>query len=106
VYSLGVTLFHIAVGRLPFESSSDADVLRMQVQQALSAPELKGRGFSPHLSYFIEKMMAKEADVRYQSWSELLQDVREQLQGREKLDFTKGEASAPARPAPRPRRRF
>jgi serine/threonine-protein kinase len=106
VYSLGVTLFHIAVGRLPFESSSDADVLRMQVQQALSAPELKGRGFSPHLSYFIEKMMAKEADVRYQSWDELLDDIREQLKGREKLDFTKGESGAPPRPAPRPRRRF
>jgi len=105
VYSLGVTLFHIAVGRLPFESSNDADILRMQVQQALSAPELKGRGFSPHLSYFIEKMMAKEADVRYQSWQELLDDIREQQKGREKLDFTKG-AAAPARPAPRPRRRF
>ncbi len=105
VYSLGVTLFHIAVGRLPFESSSDADILRMQVQQALSAPELKGRGFSPHLSYFIEKMMAKEADVRYQSWQELIDDIGEQLKGRDKLDFTKGEA-APARPAPRPRRRF
>jgi serine/threonine-protein kinase len=105
VYSLGVTLFHIAVGRLPFESSSDADILRMQVQQALSAPELKGRGFSPHLSYFIEKMMAKEAVVRYQSWEELLDDIREQLKGREKLDFTKGE-SAPARPAPRKHRRF
>jgi len=105
VYSLGVTLFHIAVGRLPFVSSSDADVLRMQVQQALSAPELKGRGYSPHLSYFIEKMMAKEADVRYQSWPELIGDIAEQLKGREKLDFTKGE-SGPTRPTPRPRRRF
>ena len=106
VYSLGVTLFHIAVGRLPFESSSDEDLLRKQVQDALSAPELKGRGFSQHLSYFIQKMMAKEAEVRYQSWDELLEDIREQLKGREKLDFTKSEASAPARPAPRPRRRF
>ncbi|MBK7641767.1 MAG: serine/threonine protein kinase [Planctomycetes bacterium] len=105
VYSLGVTLFQVAVGRLPFQSSNDEDLLRKQVQEALNAPELKGRGFSPHLSYFIQKMMAKEADVRYQSWEELLEDIREQLKGREKLDFTKGEAAAP-RQAPRPRRRF
>ncbi|MBK7644636.1 MAG: hypothetical protein IPJ19_16610 [Planctomycetes bacterium] len=51
-----MTRFHIAVGRLPFESSSDEDLLRKQVQEALSAPESKGR---------------------------------------EKLDFTKREASAP-----------
>ena len=106
VYSLGVTLFHIAVGRLPFESSSDEDLLRKQVQEALSAPELKGRGFSPHLAYFIQKMMAKEADDRYQSWDELLEDIREQLTGREKLEFSKSESAQPSRPAPRPRRRF
>ena len=107
IYSLGVTLFHIAVGRLPFESSSDADVLRMQVQQALSAPELKGRGFSPHLSYFIEKMMAKEADVRYQSWQELIEDIQTQLAGRAKFDMSKPDpAASQAKPAPRPRRRF
>ena len=31
------------------------------------SPELKSRGLSPHLHYFIEKMMAKEAELRYQS---------------------------------------
>ena len=42
------------------------------------------------MHYFIEKMMAKDADVRYQSWQELIQDIREQLEGRESLDFTQG----------------
>ncbi len=106
VYSLGVTLFHVVVGRLPFVSSNDSDVLRMQVMQALSAPELKGRGHSPHLYYFIEKMMAKEAEVRYQTWDELMNDIRAQLAGRAKLDFTQGESATPTRPAPRPRRKF
>jgi hypothetical protein len=39
----------------------------MQVMESLSSKELKGRGISPHLQYFIEKMVAKEADDRYQS---------------------------------------
>jgi len=90
VYSLGVTLFHLVVGRLPFDSSSDAAILRMQVMQSLSSPELKSRGLSPHLHYFVEKMMAKEAELRYQSWDELLGDIRAQLEGRERLDFDRG----------------
>jgi len=89
IYSLGVTLFQLVVGRLPFEGSDDREVLRMQVMETLSSPELKSRGLSPHLHYFIEKMMAKDADVRYQSWDELIQDVGGQVAGRESLDYSR-----------------
>jgi len=108
IYSLGVTLFHLVVGRLPFDSSSDAEILRMQVMQSLSSPELKSRGLSPHLHYFVEKMMAKEADLRYQSWDELLGDIRGQLEGRRHLEFEReaDEGGAAARRGPRRRRRF
>jgi serine/threonine-protein kinase len=89
IYSLGVTLFQLVIGRLPFESSDDHEVLRMQVMESLSSPELKSRGLSPHLHYFIEKMMAKDAEVRYQSWEELIRDIQEQLEGRESLDYAR-----------------
>jgi serine/threonine protein kinase len=89
IYSLGVTLFHLVVGRLPFESSDDREVLRMQVMESLSSPELKSRGLSHHLHYFIEKMMAKDLEARYQSWDELTEDVRAQIEGRDSLDFEK-----------------
>ena len=90
IYSLGVSLFQLVVGRLPFESSDDREILRMQVMESLSSPELKGRGFTPHLNYFIEKMMAKDAGHRYQNWSELIDDIAGQIEGREDLDFTRG----------------
>jgi serine/threonine protein kinase len=89
IYSLGVTLFQLVVGRLPFEGSDDHEVLRMQVMESLSSPELKSRGLSPHLHYFIEKMMAKDADVRYQSWDEMIKDVGDQVAGRESLDYSR-----------------
>jgi serine/threonine-protein kinase len=87
IYSLGVTLFQLVVGRLPFDSSDDREVLRMQVKESLSSPELKGRKLSPHLHYFIEKMMAKDKDVRYQSWQGLVEDIEGQLEGRATLDY-------------------
>ncbi|QDV06451.1 Serine/threonine-protein kinase PknB [Planctomycetes bacterium Poly30] len=87
IYALGVTLYQLTIGSLPFEGDCDQDVLRKHVMERLSSPELKGRGHSPHLHYFIEKMMSKDAELRYQSWDELLKDVREQVEGRASLDF-------------------
>jgi serine/threonine-protein kinase len=104
IYSLGVTLFHLAVGRLPFDSSDNREVLRMQVMESLRSPELKGRGFSHHLQYFIEKMMAKNLDARYQSWEQLMADIRAQIQGRDSLDFSK-DARRPRGPGAQPGRR-
>lgn len=99
IYSLGISLFHIVVGRLPFQGSDDREVLRKQVVESLSSPELKGRGISPHLQYFIEKMVAKDTEARYQSWGELIEDVRAQLAGRADLDFER----EPRGRRPRPR---
>lgn len=103
IYSLGVTLFHLVVGRLPFEGSNDSEVLRKQVMESLSSPELKSRGLSPHLHYFIEKMMAKDVQVRYQSWDELIGDIQEQLAGRDSLDYER-EARRGRRSSPSSRR--
>jgi len=107
IYSMGVTLFQLVVGRLPFDSSDDREVLRMQVMESLSSPELKGRAISPHLHYFIEKMMAKDKDVRYQSWEELVDDIRSQLKGRETLDYGRAPSTRTSRrrgPSPGRRR--
>ena len=76
--------------------------LRMQVMDSLSSPELKGRKLSPHLHYFIEKMMAKEIDVRYQGFEQLIEAVKGQLEGYERLDFSKPSPKGPVR---RPRKR-
>ncbi len=87
IYSLGITLFQLVVGRLPFESSDDREILRMQIMESLSSPELKGRNFTPHLNYFISKMMAKNKEERYQSWQELVGDISGKLEGFATLDY-------------------
>ena len=85
------------VGKLPFDASDDRELLAMQIFSSLTSPELKGRGLSPHLQYFVEKMMSKEAEDRYQTFAELVQDVRAHLDGRGELDRARGTAA----PAPR-----
>lgn len=98
IYSLGLSLFHLVVGRLPFDSSDDRELLRMQIMDSLSSPELKSRGISPHLHYFIEKMVAKDVGDRYQSWAELISDIRGQLEGRDDLDYESGVRPPRGRP--------
>ncbi|MEQ8765657.1 MAG: serine/threonine-protein kinase [Planctomycetota bacterium] len=87
IYSLGATLYQLVVGKLPFEGDSNQDVLAKQILQSLSSPDLKRRNISPHMHYFIEKMMAKERDIRYQDPKELIQDIESQMQGRKSLEI-------------------
>lgn len=87
IYSLGVTLFQCVVGRLPFSGQDDRELLAKAILESLRSPELKALELSPHLQYFIEKMMAKDPRDRYQSFRELIDDVRAQVSGRDDLDL-------------------
>ncbi len=106
VYSLGVTLFHLRLGRLPFEATDDHELLRQHVMASLSSPEMKSRGVSPHLHYLIEKMMSKDPSLRFQSWTELRREVEETRATLEKLRAMDSGADAPVRKAPPRRRKF
>lgn len=86
IYSLGVTLYHLVLGKLPFEGSDNQEVMAKQILQHLSSPEMKSR-LSPHMHYFIEKMMAKDRDIRYQDPVELIADIESQIEGKKTLTF-------------------
>ena len=86
IYALGVTLFQLTMGKLPFDGSTDEEQLSKRVFDELRAKELKGIGVSQHLHYFIQKMMARERDVRYQTPSDLIADIEESLAGRSSLE--------------------
>jgi len=112
IYSLGVSLYHIVVGEVPFTGDSDRDILRQQIFTTLKSPRAKDRRITPHLHYFIEKMMAKDRALRYQEPGELIQDIEEKIQGREEVLGTAAPPSAqktrptkrPPSPPPRPGR--
>ncbi|HKE01300.1 MAG TPA: serine/threonine-protein kinase, partial [Planctomycetota bacterium] len=87
IYSLGVTLFHLTVGDLPFHGDAPSDVIRQHVLAGLSSPALKGRGISPHLHYFIEKMMAKEREIRYADPKALIADIERTMAGKKSAVF-------------------
>jgi serine/threonine-protein kinase len=88
IYSLGATLYQLVVGNLPFSGSDDQAILAKQILESLSSPALKERGkISPYMHYFIEKMMAKERDIRYQSPNELIEHIEDTIRGKKTLTY-------------------
>ena len=87
IYSLGATLYQIIVGELPFEGEGTQEQLAARILEALSSPELQSRRISPHMNYFIRKMMEQDRDFRYASIDELAADIEQQIRGKKTLDF-------------------
>lgn len=76
IYSLGITLFEMLSGSPPYESDSAMTVMMMQMNDPL--PNLKDkRGDIPDgLMVVLEKMTAKDRNLRYQSSEELAADLK------------------------------
>ncbi|MCB9833278.1 MAG: serine/threonine protein kinase [Planctomycetes bacterium] len=119
IYALGVSLYHLAVGEIPFQGEDEHETMGKRFFEGLD-PAKMGR-LSPHLHYFIQKMMARDREIRYQSPAELIEDIEEQIRGKKSLTvnpfsasadafelerpFAPGEAAKPASSAPVPSRK-
>jgi Fe-S-cluster containining protein len=80
IYALGATLYHLTTGSLPFEGRTSEEVLAKQVLESLSGERIRALGLSPQLHYFLEKMMAKDPEMRFQDPKQLQREVEAFLQ--------------------------
>ncbi len=82
IYALGATLYHLVTGSLPFEGRTSEEVLAKQVLESLSGERIRALDLSPQLHYFLEKMMAKDPQMRFQDPQQLQREVGAFLQQR------------------------
>ncbi len=99
LYSLGVVLYEMATGKLPFRSRSLYGVLRQQVET--TAPSILAQ--NPDLPRWLEKIVAcalsKDPEDRFQTAGEMGEMLRRQDAALQAL--TRTLAPHPARPCPR-----
>ena len=75
IYSLGATLYHMAVGELPFPASTPQETMVRVVAESPRLPRTAFPKLSESASAVICKMMAKHAADRYASYPELRADL-------------------------------
>lgn len=106
IYALGATLYHLTTGSLPFEGKTSEEVLAKQVLESLSGDRIRALGLSPQLRYFLEKMMAKEVEMRFQSPQQLIDEVQAFLeQRRHQREVEQRQSARPKLGGNRPGRR-
>ena len=75
IYSLGVTMYQMLTGVLPYATPSPADLDRLMKGELLSAPRLKNPKIPKAINDIVLKAMAPDIHARYQRAAELLDDV-------------------------------
>ena len=75
IYSLGVVMFQLLVGRLPFTASSQASLMYQIVNHA--PPQLSSLRQNLPLAIvtIVERAMQKDLSLRYQNWIEFGKDL-------------------------------
>ena len=75
IYSLGVTMYQMLTGVLPYDTPSPADLDRLMRGELLTAPRLKNPKIPKSINDIVLKAMAPEIHARYQRAGDLLDDV-------------------------------
>lgn len=78
-YSFGIILYQMLVGRLPFEDENLLKVLQLQVTAPLPPPLEVNPDLPPELAAILERALAKDPSVRYDSMELLLAELEASL---------------------------
>jgi serine/threonine protein kinase/tetratricopeptide (TPR) repeat protein len=76
VFSLGVVIYEMLSGRLPFEGDSSTEVIDKIIHSDPPAISRLNYAVPPELERITRKCLEKEPDRRYQSMREMLTDLR------------------------------
>lgn len=102
IYSLGATFFHLVTGRVPFEGSSPIEV-GIKVSTAPLPPVRDVNPLVPDsVASVIERMLARNADDRYQSGTELISAIQDASQPRVVIAGQSPRQDISPRPKPSP----
>lgn len=82
IYSLGLTLYHLVTGKIPFDGLDLEKLLEAQLNDYLPDPcDVAGAKVPVGVAWLLAKMTAKEPAERPESWASLLADLEKVIGG-------------------------
>ncbi|MBR0575444.1 Stk1 family PASTA domain-containing Ser/Thr kinase [Proteiniclasticum sp. BAD-10] len=81
IYSLGIVMYEMATGTVPFDAESPITIALMHMQEPLPSPKLKNPQLSDGLERIILRATAKNPIDRYQRIEDMMMDLRTLMAG-------------------------
>ncbi|MGH9314920.1 MAG: protein kinase domain-containing protein [Vicinamibacterales bacterium] len=75
LYSLGVTMYQMLTGVLPYDTPAPSDLEKLMTGELVSPPRLKNASIPKGISDIVMRAMAPDVTARYHRASELLDDL-------------------------------
>ena len=75
IYSLGVMLYEITVGAMPYSGDTPMEIILKHINEEPVPPRSINPDLPEPVNRIIEKALAKDPDRRYQNGQELVQDI-------------------------------
>ncbi len=88
IYSLGATFYHFLTGRFPYEGATALEITRQHLFGTLIPPCEVNPNIPADVSWVVEKMMAKDPNLRYQDAALLAEDLGLIKRGRKPMVAT------------------
>ena len=79
IYSLGVVLFEMLTGRVPFDGDTTVNIAIQHIQDAMPSPREYVGDVPVSIEQIIFKCTEKNSDRRYTSMSEVIADLKQSL---------------------------
>lgn len=79
IYSLGITMYEMFTGRVPFTGDSTVSIALAHLEQAITPPHIYNNQISANLERVILKCTKKDPANRYQNITEVLDDLENVL---------------------------
>src|SRR5947209_1191740 len=81
IYALGVLLYQMLTGELPYNDADDVRVIQMHLQSPIPVPSQHDASIPRELDDVVRKAMAKRPEDRYRNIAELRQAFQSALRG-------------------------